>query len=62
MGDKKEEEALQRKTFDETLVLLSRKKPDGHINITVEFGEEGHVSLKEVDKCVEARKQKEKAT
>ena len=46
----------------ETLVLLS-KKPDSHINVTVEFGEgEGQISLKEVEKRAEARKPKEKVT
>lgn len=45
----------------ETLVVLSRKKPDGHINIKVEFGEEeGQVSLKEVAKRAEDRKPKTK--
>ena len=47
----------------ETLVVLSHKKPDGHINIKVEFGEEeGQVSLKEVTKRVEERKPKDKVT
>ena len=47
----------------ETLVVLSHKKPDGHINIKVEFGEEeGQVSLREVAKRAEARKPKEKVT
>ena len=47
----------------ETLVVLSHKKPDGHINIKVEFGEEeGQVSLKEVAKRAEERKPKEKVT
>ena len=47
----------------ETLVVLSRKKPDGHINVKVEFGEEeGQVSLKEVAKRAEERKPKKKVT
>lgn len=47
----------------ETVVLLSHKKPDGHINVKVEFGEEeGRVSLKEVTKRAETRKPKEKVT
>ncbi|MCM1440816.1 MAG: recombinase family protein, partial [Roseburia sp.] len=47
----------------ETLVVLSHKKPDGHINVKVEFGEEeGQVSLKEVAKRAEARKPKAKVT
>ena len=38
----------------ETVVLLSRKKPDGHINVKIEFGEsEGKVSL---DKIAERAK------
>ena len=33
----------------ETLVVLSHKKPDGHISVNVEFGEEeGQVSLKDI--------------
>ncbi len=47
----------------ETLVVLSHKKPDGHIGVKVEFGEgEGQISLKEVEKRAEARKPKEKVT
>ena len=47
----------------ETLVVLSHKKPDGHINIKVEFGAgEGQISLKEVTKRAEERKPKEKVT
>ncbi|MDE6585155.1 MAG: 23S rRNA (uracil(1939)-C(5))-methyltransferase RlmD [Clostridia bacterium] len=47
----------------ETLVVLSHKKPDGHINVKVEFGEEvGQVSLKDVAKRAEERKPKEKVT
>ena len=43
--------------------MLSHKKPDGHINVKVEFGEEeGQVSLKEATKRAEARKPKEKVT
>ena len=35
----------------ETLVCLSHKKPDGHISVNVEFGEEeGQVSLKDIEK------------
>ncbi len=46
-----------------TLVVLSHKKPDGHINIKVEFGEEeGRISLKEISKRAEERKLKEKVT
>ncbi len=47
----------------ETLVVLSHKKPDGHIGVKVEFGEEeGQISLKEAEKRVEERKPKEKVT
>ena len=35
----------------ETVVLLSHKKPDSHINLKVEFGnEEGHISLEKISK------------
>ena len=35
----------------ETVVLLSHKKPDGHINVKVEFGEgEGKVPLDNIAK------------
>ena len=45
----------------ETIVLLSHKKPDGHINVKVEFGEgEGKVPLDNVAKRVEAYKPKER--
>lgn len=47
----------------ETLVVLSHKKPDGQINVKVEFGEEeGQVSSKEVTKRAEARKLNGKVT
>ncbi len=47
----------------ETLVVLSKKIPDSHINIDVEFGEgEGQFSLKKIKECAEARKPKEKVT
>ena len=43
--------------------MLSHKKPDGHIKVNVELGEEeGQVSLKEVTKRAEKRKPKEKVT
>ena len=45
----------------ETVVLLSHKKPDEHINVKVEFGEgEGKVPLDNVAKRVEAYKPKER--
>ena len=47
----------------ETLVCLSKKTPDSHINVEVEFGEgEGQLSLKNIKERAEARKPKEKAT
>ena len=47
----------------ETLVVLSKKRPDSHINIDVEFGEgEGQFSLSKVKDRAEARKPKEKVT
>jgi len=47
----------------ETVVLLSHKKPDSHINIKVKFGEgEGKVPLDEIAKRAETYKPKEKAT
>ena len=48
---------------DETVVLLSHKKPDGHINVKVEFGEgEGKVPLDNIAKRAEAYKPKERVT
>ena len=47
----------------ETVVLLSHKKPDGHINVKVEFGEgEGKVLLDNIAKRAESYKPKERAT
>lgn len=47
----------------ETVVLLSHKKPDGHINVRVEFGEEkGQMPLGKIDKRAENYKPKEKVT
>ena len=47
----------------ETVVLLSHKKPDGHINIKVEFGEgEGKVPLDNIAKRAESYKPKERVT
>ena len=47
----------------ETVVLLSRKKPDGHINVKVEFGEgEGQVPLDNIAKRAEEYKPKERVT
>ena len=47
----------------ETVVLLSHKKPDGHINVKVEFGEgEGKVPLDNIAKRAESYKSKERVT
>ena len=47
----------------ETIVLLSRKKPDGHINVKVEFGDgEGKVPLDNIAKRAEEYKPKERVT
>jgi 23S rRNA (uracil1939-C5)-methyltransferase len=47
----------------ETVVLLSHKKPDGHINVKVEFGEgEGKVPLDNIAKRAEEYKSKERVT
>ena len=50
-------------THVETLVCLSHKKPDGHISVNVEFGEEeGQVSLKDIEKRALERVPKKKTT
>ena len=47
----------------ETVVLLSHKKPDGYINVKVEFGEgEGKVPLDNIAKRAEEYKPKERVT
>ena len=47
----------------ETVVLLSRKKPDGHINVKVEFGEgDGKVPLDNIAKRAEEYNPKERVT
>ena len=47
----------------ETVVLLSHKKPDGHINVKVEFGEgEGKVPLDDIAQRAEEYKPKERVT
>ena len=47
----------------ETVVLLSHKKPDGHINVKVECGEgEGKVPLDNIAKRAEEYKPKERVT
>ena len=48
---------------EETVVLLSHKKPDGHINVKVEFGEgEGKVPLDDIAQRAESYKPKERVT
>ena len=48
---------------DETVVMLSHKKPDSVINVKVEFGEgEGKVPLDNIAKRAEAYKPKERVT
>ena len=55
--------SLDNDTQNETVVLLSNKKPDGHINVKVEFGEgEGKVPLDNIAKRVESYKPKERVT
>ena len=50
-------------THVETVVLLSHKKPDSHINVKVEFGEgEDKVPLKAISERAEAYKPKERVT
>ena len=47
----------------EVVVLLSHKKPDGHINVKVEFGEgEGKVPLDNIAKRAESYRPKERVT
>ena len=47
----------------ETVVLLSHKKPDSHINVKVEFGEgEGKVPIKAISERAETYKPKERVT
>ena len=54
---------LSKSTDVETVVLLSHKKPDGHINVKVEFGEgEGKVPLDNIAKRAEEYKPKERVT
>ncbi len=54
---------LRTMAFDETVAMLSHKKPDSVINVKVEFGEsEGKVPLDNIAKRVEAYKPKERVT
>ena len=55
--------SLEKLSTLETVVLLSHKKPDGHINVKVEFGEgEGKVPLDNIAKRAESYKPKERVT
>ncbi len=55
--------SLDKESSVETVVLLSHKKPDSHINVKVEFGEgEGKVPLKAIAERAEAYKPKERVT
>jgi len=52
-----------RSSHVETVVLLSHKKPDSHINVKVEFGEgKGKVPLDRIAERAEAYKPKERVT
>lgn len=54
---------ILRTNKEETMVLLSKKKPDSHIVVDIEFGEgEGKISLKDALKRAEGRKPKSKTT
>ena len=62
-GRSLKELSLENETTLETVVLLSHKKPDGHINVKVEFGEgEGKVPLDNIAKRAEEYKPKERVT
>lgn len=62
-GKEIEELSWDNETTVETVVLLSHKKPDGHINVKVEFGEgEGKVPLDNIAKRAENYKPKERVT
>ncbi|MEQ3215441.1 recombinase family protein [Hominifimenecus microfluidus] len=55
--------SLDNDTQNETVVLLSHKKPDGHINVKVEFVEgKGKVPLDNIAKRAESYKPKERVT
>ena len=63
-GDRETQELCwDNESTVETVVLLSHKKPDGHINVKVEFGEgEGKVPLDNIAKRAESYKPKERVT
>ncbi len=54
---------MERSCHVETVVLLSHKAPDSHINIKVKFGEgKGKVPLDKIAERAEKYKPKEKIT
>jgi len=58
-----DERTHRTKDYNETVALLSHKKPDGHINVKVEFGEgEGKVPLDNIAKRAEEYMPKERVT
>ena len=63
-GDRETQELCwDNESIVETVVLLSHKKPDGHINVKVEFGEgEGKAPLDNIAKRAEEYKPKERVT
>ena len=63
-GDRETQELCwDNESTVETVVLLSHKKPDGHINVKVEFGEgEGKVPLDDIAQRAESYKPKERVT
>ena len=63
-GDRETQELCwDNESTVETVVLLSHKKPDGHINVKVEFGEgEGKAPLDNIAKRAEEYKPKERVT
>ena len=63
-GDRETQELCwDNESTVETVVLLSHKKPDGHINVKVEFGEGGgKVPLDNIAKRAESYKPKERVT
>ena len=61
-GEEVKELPLETETTVETVVLLSHKKPDGHINVNVEFGDGEESPLDNIAKRAESYKPKERVT
>ena len=62
-GQEIDEMSWDEESTVDTVVLLSHKKPDGHINVKVQFGEgEGKVPLDNIAKRAEEYKPKERVT